>query len=305
MNIDNNSSFSGAVQIAWDSTSIGLAQTCMRKYYYTNILGIQPKRKSVHLLFGGIYASALENYYKWRAEGDDYELALRKTVRLALGQSWDKDRNLPLHFDDTKKTRANLIRTIVWYLEQFADESEEGITTHHLENGSPACELSFSIEVDDSLILCGHLDRVVSFASHLYVMDQKTSGGTIGPYYFNQFDTSNQMSLYTWAGKAVLHTPVRGVIIDAAQIAVGFSRFERSITTRSKGQLDEWFDNTLETIKLAQQYAEEDHWPMNFTACDNYGGCPFRELCSRDPRIRPNFIKSDFVEKRWDPLEAR
>jgi hypothetical protein len=73
----------------------------------------------------------------------------------------------------------------------------------------------------------------------LYVMDQKTTGGTVGTYYFEQFSPNNQMSLYSWAGQAILRSPVRGVIIDAAQIAVNFTRFERGITTRSKDQLDE------------------------------------------------------------------
>jgi hypothetical protein len=118
------------------------------------------------------------------------------------------------------------------------------------------------------------------------------------------------MSGYAFAGKAILHTPISGVIIDAAQIAVNFTRFERGITTRTKAQLEEWFENTVAFIQGFQSLAEfagtnELRWPMNPNSCGNYGGCQFRILCSRDPKVRENFIKSDFVEHSWDPISSR
>ncbi|NBT31626.1 MAG: PD-(D/E)XK nuclease family protein [Rhodobacteraceae bacterium] len=301
----NKRSFKDGLQFAWDATSIELAQTCLRKYYYSMILGIRPKRESVHLLFGGIYASALENFYKYRAEGDSIEDALLRVVDEALVASWDFEKSQPKHFDDTKKTRPNLIRTIVWYIDQFAEETEDGIRTYHLQNGKPAVELSFTLEANDEILLCGHLDRVVDMGGSLYVMDQKTTGGTVGTYYFEQFSPNNQMSLYSWAGQAILRSPVRGVIIDAAQIAVNFTRFERGITTRTKDQLDEWYESALYTIELARSATALQRFPMNLSACGNYGGCPFRELCSRSPKVRENFLKSDYVDHNWDPLKAR
>jgi hypothetical protein len=142
-------------------------------------------------------------------------------------------------------------------------------------------------------------------AGNLYITDQKTTGGTVGTYYFNNFSPSNQMSGYAFAGQAILHSPVSGVIIDAAQIAVNFTRFGRGITTRSKDQLEEWFEGVLETISIARDFTRRGVFPMNPTACGNYGGCPFRILCSRSPKVRDNFLKSDFVPHHWDPMEDR
>lgn len=308
-------SFKNGVQWAWDATSLELAMTCQRKYYYNMILGVRAKGKSVHLIFGGLYATALENFYKYRALGQDIPTATRKVVHEALIESWEHDRDEqgnrlpdtghPVHFDDTKKTRPNLIRTIVWYIEQFAEETEDGIKTYHLQNGEPAVELSFAIEVSDDLVLCGHLDRVVDFGGHLYVMDQKTTGGTVGTYFFDQFALSNQMSLYSWAGQSILSAPIRGVIIDAAQIAVNFTRFERGITARSKDRLEEWFDTAHYVIDQTRRNTDEGHFPMNTTACGNYGGCEFRTLCSRSPSVRENFLKSDYADHNWDPIQRR
>lgn len=308
-------SFENGVQIAWDATSLDLAQTCLRKYYYSMILGIRPKNKSVHLIFGGIYASSLEHFYKYRAEGASIEEAQLRVVREAMIESWEHDRDSngeripgtghPVYFDDTKKTRVNLIRTIVWYIEQFAAETEDGLKTYHLQSGKPAVELSFALEIADNVLYCGHLDRVVSMGDQLYVMDQKTTGGTVGTYYFSQFSPNNQMSGYSFAGRAVLHSPIQGVIIDAAQIAVNFTRFERGVTTRTKDQLEEWLEGTLHTIQITQEASRKNFFPMNPNSCGNYGGCAFRELCSRSPQVRQNFIKSDFTSHDWDPIKER
>jgi len=303
--IENKKSFQDGYQFAWDATSLDAAQRCMRYYYYSLIRGIRPKETSVHLLFGGLYASALENFYKLRANGATVEDAQRQVVREALIASWDEKRGCPRTFDDAKKTRVNLIRTIVWYIEEFAVENPDGLVTYHKEDGNPAVELSFALEISDNIIYCGHLDRVVSMADRLYVMDQKTTGGTVGTYYFNNFSPNNQMSGYAMAGQAVLHSPITGVIIDAAQIAINFTRFERGITTRSKQQIEEWLSDTIQFIHTAQDWTRKEFFPMNPNSCGNYGGCQFRGLCSRPASVRENYIKSDFTDHNWDPIKER
>ena len=51
---------STGLQWAWDSTSLSNFVTCPRKYFYENLQGWQSEERSVHLIFGGHYASALE-----------------------------------------------------------------------------------------------------------------------------------------------------------------------------------------------------------------------------------------------------
>ncbi len=293
-------SFQDGVQFAWDSTSITLAETCLRKYYYRMIEGWVPHRTSVHLTFGGLYASALEQFYKHRADGLDLEESLRRIVHQALVDSHGQS------FEHSAKTRANLIRSIIWYIDEFGDESDTDMTTFHLSNGQPAVELSFTIEADDDIMFAGHLDRVVDYAGELYVMDQKTTGGTITPKFFDGFKPDIQMSMYTFAGQSILHTPVKGVMIDGAQIAVNFTRFMRGFTFRTQDELNEWYDCTMQTIERARAATREQHFPMNRTACGNYGGCEFRHVCGRSPQVRQQFLRADFTQgERWDPLKKR
>jgi hypothetical protein len=320
------------IQFAFDSTSLGWLKTCPRLYQYSMIDGYRSKSGSVHLLFGGWYHSALEMYDRHRSSGTDHEDTLRAVVSWLLLETWiypeaDTDveageehgRGHPWNSGHNLKTRETLVRSVIWYLEQFgpADTCE----TVQLATGKPAVELSFRLEMDwgpeqssskddprgvsQPYVLSGHLDRVVTFQGAHYVMDRKTSSTTIGSYYFDQYDPDNQMSLYSMAARVIYQTPVRGVIIDAAQIAVGFSRFTRGFTFRTEAQIEEWLENTKHWLALAEGYATEGFWPMNDKACNHYGGCAFRKVCSKSPEVRQKFLETDFEVRKWNPLEAR
>lgn len=298
------------LQYAWDSTSLKWAQTCPRYYKYKMLDCWESARKSVHLTFGGHYATALEHYHKHCANGLTSLESLVEVVHETLINTWEivgsKDGvpiGKPWDSMDNAKTRDNLIRSIVWYVDQFEDED---IKTLILPDGKAAVEYSFTLEIDDGFVLCGHIDRLCDYGGSYYIMDQKTTGSTITPRYFEQFIPDTQMSLYTFAGRAIFDLPVKGVIIDAAQIAVGFTRFERGFTFRTDSQLDEWYENTLTNIHQARENAKNNEFPMNPTACGNYGGCEFRKICSLSPEIREQFLKADFVKRKsWNPLEKR
>lgn len=320
------------VQFAWDSTSLKLAETCLHKYQLKLILGWQPERKSVHLLFGGWYASALESYYKYVADGMSQDEALIEVVSEALTETWifpdcescsgsgfcDVDKTCPeCHgegirqeggepwvSDHNTKTRENLIRTIVWYIDQFGED--DSCQTVILSSGQPAVEHSFRLDADNGIILCGHLDRLVEYGGRPYIQDQKTTQSTITARYFDGYNPDSQMSLYTFAGKSIFGLPIKGVMIDAAQIAVGFTRFERGFSFRTDDQLNEWYDHSMYHIERARQATRDNHFPLNPSSCNQYGGCEFRHICSKAPSIREQFLKGDFVKgKRWDPLEVR
>ena len=290
-------------QFAWDSMSLGTLKECPRKYFLTHVLGYRPKDTSLHLTFGLHYAKAMERFYKFRASGMDYDEALNDVVATAMIESYD----MP---EDTtgKKTRETLIRSIVWYFESYRGDTETNVI--HLHDGRPAVELSFKLPTGlhvngVELLYCGHLDRVVEFAGDRYVMDQKTTGQTLGAFYFMQFNPDNQMSGYSLASRVMFNCPVQGVIIDACQVAVGFTRFGRSITTRTESQIEEWLVDFHDWTQLAERYAERGHWPMNDKSCHKYGGCQFRDVCSHDKEVRQQFLDTRFEINRWNPLEDR
>lgn len=302
------------VQYAWDSTSLGLFKTCPRLYQYTILEGWSSRDENTHLLFGAEYHSALEHFDHCLANGMDREAAVQDTVSKLVSRVWDW-RPDPSTKAGRYKNRDSLVGLVVDYLDYF---NPDPASTYIKSDGGPAVELTFGFDIDYSpehdssqlYKLCGHLDRVVSYDGQLYVMDRKTTTSTLGPYYFANFNPSNQMSLYTFAGRVVLDTQIRGVIIDAAQIKLEEPNvFTRGFTYRTEAQLDEWQSDLRLTLDLAEHYALDGHYPQNDTSCDRFGGCRFRSICSKDPHVRPNFLRSEFNQlppkDRWNALKVR
>lgn len=302
------------IQYAWDSTSLGYLKTCPRLYYYHMIEGWVPKEESIHLRFGQEYHQAIHDYENARAAEMPFEDAVRHAIHQLLIRihSWDPDPTLRA---SQHKNKAQLLHLVVAYFDEFRDDP---CKTYILENGRPATELSFRFQLDwgptsdadISYLLCGHLDRVVTFANTIFVLDHKTSTATPTDYYFAQYSPNNQMTLYTFAGKVVLDTPIAGVIVEAAQVTNEKPmKFERRPTYRSDEVIDEWLDDLEYHLANAESFALANYWPMNDTACGNYGGCRFREVCTRPASVREKFLNSDFIqlppEERWNPLRSR
>lgn len=300
--------------IAWDSTMLGLLKECPRKFQYIILEGWQSNGFAAHLEFGIAYHKALEEYDKHKAAGLDHDQATIETVRFCMsyGSRDENGRFIPYDAQFTKepsKTRDTLLRSVLWYLEHFEDDPARTLV---LADGTPAVELSFKINTDlqtpdgQPFLLCGHLDRVVDLDGHNYVTDRKTTKSAITPRYWAQFTPNNQMSLYFMAGQLVLNKPIKGILIDAVEIGAGYSRFQRHPVYRTPGQQEEWLRDTYTWIMIAMQYATEGHWPMNDKSCSNYGGCEFRGICGKDPKVRKMFLKNEgFHNRRWNPLVSR
>ena len=290
------------IQFAWDSTSLGLLKECPRKYQLTIIDGWRSKGNSVHLDFGLLFHKALENFDIFKSQGSSPEEALFKTIKTLLEDS------STFSPDHKAKTRENLLRSVIWYLETYKDDPSKTLI---LANGKPAVELSFRFDSEipctetQNYILSGHMDRLIEFGDQRFVMDRKTTGSTLGGYYFDQYNPDNQMTLYTLASRIVYDMPVAGVMIDAAQVAIGFTAFSRGITMRSNNQLNEWMGDFTVWMNVAKHYAEIEHWPMNEKSCNNYGGCVFKKICNKDPIVRLKFLETDFEIRHWNPLEVR
>lgn len=329
------------IQFAWDSTSLGYIKGCPRLYQYVMIDGWQGKTESLHLRFGIEYHLALQDYDIFRANDIDHDDAVHDVVQALLLRTGDFRPSVEDYGNVAKyKNRENLVRTVIWYLDHFKDDPA---TTYIMENGKPAVELSFRFELDwgpttaeqkcvnghdrcdggpvhgcpycerQPYLLSGHIDRVVEYSGDLYAMDRKTTKSQPGSWYYSMYEPDNQMTLYTLASRVILNTPVKGVIIDAAQIQIDASKFGRGFTFRTQEQLEEWLKDLAYVFEAAEKYATENYWPQNDKHCNSFRseesgqvGCPFREVCSKSPQVRDRFLASNFVKgEPWNPLKAR
>lgn len=311
----HNSAFAQAVpglQLAWDSTSLGEAKHCLRKYYYSIILGYQPRKQSVHLTFGLLMHRGHETYHKCRAQGLPHDEALREALRVVLVESWDKTLGRAVEMNDSAKNRISLVRGLIWSLDGPDGQGDDSMTTRVLANGQAAAELSFRFAsgyssrlTGEPFVLCGHLDRVADFQGTTYIVDVKSTGHQLDQRWLAQFTPDNQFSLYVLAGKVVWHQPIEGLIVHGVQVGVSFSRDRKVLVPRPPPVIDEWYEDLGSWLATAEAAAERQHWPMNDKVCGLYGGCHFRPVCARPPGARAQWLEADYVKRVWDPLQAR
>lgn len=309
----SNTSFSqklNGMQLAIDSTSLGEAKTCPKRYFYAIVCGYQPRGESAHLTFGLLMHSAREIYSHSRLDGMSHDDALDATLDWALKATWNKELKRGWISDEPTKTRVTLIRTIIWYFDLFG--ADDPLATVTLANNKPAVELSFRFDsglkanTGEMITFCGHMDRlVISPDGDPYVSDMKTTKQTISASWFQKWSPNNQFSLYSLAGKVVYNVETKGLIVDGIQVAVGFSRFQRGLVPRKKDQIEEWYVDATYWIGQMNYWAQEQFWPQNDKSCDLYGGCPFRPVCARPKGARRQWLELDYKKRVWDPLQRR
>lgn len=314
-----NSSFSQVMpnlQTAHDSTSIKAGEKCWRYYKYSNIDGYRTGTANPHQYFGQTLHSAIETYDRACAQGDDHQTAMQRALWTALDESWDHDHNRPWASEEPTKTRDTLLRTLVWYLDQWQNDP---LKTLVLENGKPAVELSFRVDLSSAApdnrffaptgepyLICGHIDRAVEWNSEIWITDVKTTKYALDNNYFKQFSPDTQVSLYSLAGKVIFGKEIAGLIIDGIQVIVTGSRFRRQPIPRTESQLEEWLDDFTIYLRDLERNVDQDRWPMNPSAC-GFGNfqCVYRPVCSAAPEARQDLLDAFYVKRQWDPLIPR
>lgn len=303
--MSENTSFKDGVQFAWDSTSIGLFKTCPRKYYYSIVLGYEPRVMAPPLAFGIALHKVFETWHKLLASDAERHTALIETVRLAglLGEK--------LPPGDTARTKESLVRSVVWYLEQFW---EDKAVTVIQQNGKPVVEYNFQLPFMDYLgleiIICGHLDRMVAWQGQVYISDYKTTKYQLDNRFFSQFKSSTQMPLYLTACHIIAERfadlpSAHGVIIDGIQLGVNFTRCARHVVEFSLEEINEYIVDLQYWIKQAMDACAKDYFPQNTESCQKYSGCQYLEICSKSPARRDLFLNGNFVRRVWNPLQPR
>ncbi len=330
---------------AWDSTSFREAMVCWRRYYYRIYCGYIKDGPRWDLDWGRYYHIGMDALHTGFAKGlgrDEALIGALRTMLLAAGTAhprhtagigewfdwcpWDSD---PEWKDHNKKSRSTLIRALIWYCEALPPEDTPTVV---FEDGTVATELSFRIplarKVPDhaeeynpdaypatgwgnrNYILCGHFDNRAQFGTERMLREFKTTKQTLGGYYFNRFWPDIQIDIYALAQSVIYPDDAAAVLIESCQCAVGFNRFDREVIRYTPERLDEIAQNLNALIAQAEVNAATGYWPMNTTACDMYGGCPYRPVCRKSPSLRQKFLdnsigKVRYVKEHWNPLEER
>jgi hypothetical protein len=293
-------------QIAYDTVSLNSLKKCPRYYQYTILEGWELRLRPPALAFGIAFHTCMETWHKLLALGMSPDLAQLRLTRLAglLGETTPPG--------DSVRSKETLVRSVIWYTDQFREDPAQ---TTYLSTGKPAVEYSFTFPFEiiggHQTYLCGHIDRIVEYEEQVWVTDYKTSKHPLDYKFLDQFKPNGQIKHYTLAAHVLaqdstaIPTPPVGALIDGVQLGVTFTRFQRFPILYSSAEIDEYIADTKVWLNLALTLRDQEHYPMNETACDQYGGCVFREICRQSPLHRQRYLETNFRRRTWDPLVAR
>ena len=329
------------LQVAWDATSLELLMRDPFTYFCVVIEGWRMPYPSAAQLFGRLYHECCGIYCGNRLNGRDHDAALDTALAYAISLAAAGDtppgEAVPMSLEEIAHASARrgdrnqrdtyrLLRAVVWWCDTYGQDPK--YTTIRLPSGRPALEVHFDFPLGFTVgghdaRLCGHIDGLVrAETGELIVREWKhTTATAFSTYYFDRYKPNVQVNTYALAGKLLLPgQPVRGVLVEACQTAVTFSRFEREWIDRSEPHLDEWIECIHYQVKNAQTLAiramdeaargGDPSTPyahaMNPSTMRQYGSNRFADAAFRIPRLRRAFLSSEMVRgERWDPTQAR
>jgi hypothetical protein len=215
--------------------------------------------------------------------------------------------------DSPLKHRISLIRAIIWYGLSQPDVLTDGLTPFLFENGKPSVEFSFYLPLDmhaytgETYALCGHMDLVVHFGEETWVQDTKSTGHALDQRFWRGYHPETQFDIYDSVGGIIFQSMnFKGTIVDAIQLTSDGVNIVRRPMPSSEDQRAETWDDVKEWIRLAEQYARADYWPMNKRNC---WLCEFNEICALPRSQREWTLKANpkFVQRpaRWNPAQER
>lgn len=288
---------------AFDNSMLSKAQRCPRKYFYQYVLDRAHKGQNYPIQFGIHYHAfreLLERFYLQTVKNGEHRLADVKNQLFQL--AWNKSIE---GFDDPPvEDRKSYLHT-----ERLKESCEEAFQIWLDEKATGRVEVlfpeqPFELELPNGELYIGRMDQIILYNDDVWVRDFKTTS-RMGRTYKQNFDPNNQMTGYVWAAQKLSGRDVEGVFIETLyNTKTKGPQFHNFLSTRTQTQIEEWIEETMYEIEQARQFEEDGMWPKRTVACNDYGGCNFRDACSMSHwRSRERWLLKRTIESTWDPRE--
>lgn len=275
-----------------NASTFQVFKACPRKYLYGVLLARGKGSDDPDLRFGSLIHAAKAIFETNKARGAEHDMALQGAFRFLLTETWDHVRAKPGFTEDPLKNRATLLRTFVWYVDQYREDACETAT---LPSGKPAVEVAFEFDsgvrgvADEQVTFVGTIDRIVTFNGTTLISDTKTSSNAKYLTARN-YTPDGQFSLYVAAASVCFGIEADGILLDGIEVGPNATSFRREIVPRPREVIEEWLDDARVHLRRLSEAFARNEWPQNDSACGMYGGCRFRHVCGASPAERQDLL---------------
>lgn len=268
-----------------DSQRLTAIMSCFRQAYYSYVLNKRGFETSEPIQKGDVTHKMLETYYRLKIEGKPFKECVDTAVE--VGEA---------HAVEHAQITAEQILVLTSYFRQYCEFYQH-------ENWIPKeVESYFAFELykDDELLVIyeGKIDLVVEIPGVLgyTVVDHKTTSRRSIPS-----KLSNQFMGYCVA------TGNNNMMVNEYGLQASYKkpseRLHRHLYSYSNSILEEWKRVAVEYIIEFDQALQHGDYKPNFTSCDKYSGCIFRDVCGAIPEAREFKLATEYKTREWDPAK--
>lgn len=293
-----------------DSTWRRDFSSCPLKAYFGSVKKIEPNTSNVHLFFGGCFARGLEitrkAYYGEECSIDDAIFRGGIAIVEQWGDFVIPDNAAP---SAKKKTLEACLLAHRTYFEQYP-LNHDSIKPHMID-GTPSVEFSFAVPLHGTahpltgkpIIYVGRFDMLAEAAPNALFVDDEKTASQIGDHWIASWELASQMTGYIWACQQYEY-PVQGAYIRGVAIGKDAISHVQVVIQRSKWEIDRWHKQLVRDVNRFRAMWEEGYFDMALDdACNSYGGCAYRLLCTSPPENVAKWIGTDYKTREWNPIQ--
>ena len=293
-----------------DNSLVSAFQECPTKCFNEYFQHWKPKTPNVHLHAGGAYARGLEV-----ARLNFFGESRPERESVAAGAKALVEAYVPFECPpDSAKSLERMLGAFEFYFDQYPMGSDTA-TPYKFADGRLGVEFNFVEPLDvmhpdtgQPLLYTGRFDMLCDYQGGVYGEDDKTAS-QLGASWSRQWDLRAQFTGYCWGAKKH-KLPIMGFLIRGVSILKTKYDTQQAITYRAPWQIEEWYENLCDSIlpDMIHQWeksraAQRSQWKMALgEACNQFGGCPFKQVCLAEPTNRLSWLETKFERRRWDPV---
>lgn len=290
----------------YDSSKITDSFECLRKYFFTHMLGWQSTRPNNHLVFGDAIHAAMEYLLL-----NDYSAGSVVAAEDLFYSIYRKD--FPEDTDEifTPKTPFRAAKMLAEYAQLYESDLSEFDVIY--------TEIAGSVALADDIKVSFRMDSVCSDDKY-FSLEHKTRQGPFNNQWMIQWPLAVAPGTYTHALNC-LYPPddVRGAIMNGLffkKTKAPLFEFKRPPVHKDKSQMQDWMDSTINQVNeikfhtrllesCSDNAATLDAFPKNPTSCGNYFGCPFHDYCVAWPNPLQHCAEPPlgWEVKFWNPFD--
>lgn len=301
----------------FSNNSIDTYHRCPRKFQYAALERRVASDMNWAAQFGVSVHEGLAAWY--RTQTDDQEQLMKKIV-VALRDLKPTDEVSIINPDmSAHQLRTELALIIAQASLPVPDESNEGDHRNprlmeqiirnyaHIYKYEPFqvrhVEKNFIITISPDILYQGILDLIVYFAMNgkVVTMDHKTTSAL---YNFGaKFTPGHQMTGYIIGCKTFMddvadEACINGIMTARRKEGIKPEDFQRFPNVhRDDEELGEFLNNTIATVDRMHHDLERGYFPMHTASCNDFGGCPYKQVCTARPSLRDTVLNTMYVSR--------